>query len=155
MKLIHLVSTFWKYPFQTKYLVLTIFIRLGIARLIILTTKFSTISKKMGTPKLESTQKISMHDLDFLKTLKLVVSQVSPYTFWESNCYTKALCVSQILKSKDISYTVYFGLRKNELLNEFDAHAWLRVGDILITGGEDIEGYKVTGLFGWPELRKS
>ena len=50
-----------------------------------------------------------------------------------------------MLKSKNISTTIYLGVRKEG--NEMKAHAWLRCGEYYVTGGAIRDQYTVVAKF--------
>lgn len=57
---------------------------------------------------------------------------------WRSNCLVQALAARRWLKRVGIVSDLCLGVRKNG--QGFQAHAWLKVGDRIVTGG-DISSY--------------
>lgn len=55
---------------------------------------------------------------------------------WQSKCYDQALAASLLLRIMGISGTLYFGIWKDPT-DSIGAHAWLRAGDVIITGAEE------------------
>jgi hypothetical protein len=57
---------------------------------------------------------------------------------WRSDCVVQALAARRWLARRKIASSICIGVRKDE--QGFQAHAWLRVGDRIVTGG-DISSY--------------
>jgi len=57
---------------------------------------------------------------------------------WRSDCVVQALAARRWLARGKIASSICIGVRKDE--HGFQAHAWLRVGDRIVTGG-DISSY--------------
>ncbi|MGD8781902.1 MAG: lasso peptide biosynthesis B2 protein [Ignavibacteria bacterium] len=51
-----------------------------------------------------------------------------------------------ILKKRNIPSTLYLGVKKDD--NKMEAHAWLRIGDKIITGKNVSEDFTVISYFG-------
>lgn len=81
-----------------------------------------------------------------LDQLAKVIRAVSPLTPWKSNCFAQALCAHWLLSSKSIEHTIYFGVKFEES-EKFKAHAWLRVGNRILTGGSGHSEYSEVGSF--------
>ena len=59
---------------------------------------------------------------------------------WRSDCFVQALAAQRWLRQSQIASALTIGVRK-EANGEFAAHAWLKVGDVVVTGG-DIAGFQ-------------
>ena len=57
---------------------------------------------------------------------------------WRSDCLIQALAAQHWLASRGIGSTIHLGVRPSEA--PIDAHAWLKVGDRVVLGG-DVAGY--------------
>lgn len=125
-------------------LVLEAAILMGLARMIVLTVPFrwvaSVLERKSAEEKDEQTsgQKI--------KKVAWAVRRTSLYTPWRSNCLAQAIAAKYMLRRRRISNTLYMGMAKNPQ-GEFEAHAWLRSGETIITGGSDLERYAILAVF--------
>jgi len=71
---------------------------------------------------------------------------VSCYTPWESKCLVQAIVGKIMLRQYGIGNTLYLGVGKNEEMS-LVAHSWLRCGELIITGGHDLNQYAVVGKF--------
>ena len=52
---------------------------------------------------------------------------------WESKCLVRAMTARKLLKEAGIHSTLYLGVGKDE--GKMIAHAWLRCGQMYVTGG--------------------
>ena len=62
---------------------------------------------------------------------------------WESACYTQALTAKILLDWYQIESTTYLGVWKDEAANTIKGHAWVKVGNLIITGRKGHKKYKV------------
>lgn len=74
------------------------------------------------------------------------VRSASRYTPWTSNCMAQAMAGKWMLRRRDIPSTLYLGVHKVD--ERLAAHAWLQVGNVILTGGENLERYKQIACFG-------
>ena len=65
---------------------------------------------------------------------------------WESTCLVKAAAGKRMLSGRSIPATLYRGVARDDV-NEVAAHAWLRSGDVILTGAEERERYTVICTF--------
>ena len=85
---------------------------------------------------------------EVMRTARLIgkrVERVCKKTTWDSKCLVRALVARRILLGKGIHTTLYLGLRKED--DTLHAHAWLRCGNYIVTGGEGAEGHTVVSFF--------
>ena len=57
---------------------------------------------------------------------------------WRSDCLVQALAARRWLARAAVASEIHLGVRKDE--QGFQAHAWLKIGEQIITGG-DISSY--------------
>jgi alkylated DNA repair dioxygenase AlkB len=57
-----------------------------------------------------------------------------------------------MLKRRGIPSTVYLGVDRGRR-QWLDAHAWLRSGEVVLTGGAGRQRFKTIGVFGEEEAR--
>ncbi len=65
---------------------------------------------------------------------------------WKDSCLIRALTAKKLLNRMGERCTLYMGVRKLEG-QAMTAHAWLRCGKLIVTGGESRAGYTVTATF--------
>lgn len=89
------------------------------------------------------------HDIPSDKTIKQVyhtIKRIDKFAFWPTNCYTQAIAARLIFKRRNIKSKIYLGMTKDSE-GKLLAHAWTKIGDKIITGGGNLEKYKVLYIF--------
>lgn len=84
-------------------------------------------------------QDISDYQRQLIARVAFAVPHIGARAPWRSDCLVQAMAAQRWLLSKEITATLYVGVRK-ETRSEFEAHAWLKVGEEIVTGG-DITGF--------------
>jgi hypothetical protein len=120
---------------RDKLLFFEAYILTGIARGAMLLIKFNKLKKYMGEHNTESPREVNFKDYNTVIRIRKAVLKASCYTPWESKCLVQALTVQKMLKKRKISATIYLGVSKDKD-NNLAAHAWSRVGEMIVTGGE-------------------
>ena len=77
---------------------------------------------------------------------KARVELAAAYAPWRSDCYPQALTARTFLALRRIPHEVVFGVRRDG--DALVAHAWVRAGDVEVTGGSGRE-YTEVGWFSW------
>lgn len=126
----------FKLPFKIKIYLIGAFLLTGIIRFSILFIPFSKLARIAGKYKGESPKKVNNLEKTVINEIAWVVNVICKYTPWKSNCLVKALTAQIILKKRYISSTLYLGVAKDDQNNPI-AHAWLRSGVDIITGGSE------------------
>ena len=81
----------------------------------------------------------SQAQADVIARVAFIVPRVGASLPWRSDCLVQALAARRWLAGHGIGSDICIGVRKPED-DEFGAHAWLKVGDQVVTGG-DISSY--------------
>jgi hypothetical protein len=68
-----------------------------------------------------------------------------------SQCLVQAVAVTWMLQRSDIPSTLYFGVAK-DTGGGLKAHAWVRVGEKILTGAKEREDFSVVATFAAPQL---
>ncbi len=74
------------------------------------------------------------------------VRTMSRHLPWACACLVQAAAAKRMLDRRRIPATLYLGTSKDENL-KLIAHAWLRAGDAIVTGGEGKDGFTVVSTF--------
>lgn len=124
---------------RLKRILLMIFIwgLLGITRVMILLVPFRKLASIMGKSKEEASKLLTEKDKRRSRKLGNMIAYVSDHTPWDSKCFVQALTGLIALRMFSIPSTIYFGIRKQHN-SSLIAHAWLRAGDQVITGCEEM-----------------
>jgi hypothetical protein len=128
-----------------KLLLLYIFMLLAIVRVLLLLVPFRYITVWLGKYMKESPY-IDENDNTFINQVERDIQLVSKYTPWESKCLVQAITGKILLRHKRLQNTMYLGVAKDSE-NQMIAHAWLRSGNKLVTGGCNSGMFTVVAKF--------
>jgi hypothetical protein len=124
------------------------FLLLGIARLAVLTLLFKWLAVSLGKHRQESDGPVSPSALHLARKVGQAVESAANYTPWKSVCLPQAVAAQWMLKRRRIAGTLYLGLARDESKpGKFAAHAWLRCGNIILTGRDGHRQFTVVGTF--------
>jgi hypothetical protein len=144
------VKKFVQIPFKEKKLLMEAFWELSRARLLLLLVPFRKIAPGIGEHMKETAKEPLARHLETLGHIRRALRRASKYTPWESACLVQALAGKNMLKRRGIPYTFYLGLTKNGKIEKgMKAHAWLRSGNLVLTGKEGVRlsSYTVVSMF--------
>ncbi|MDJ1173966.1 lasso peptide biosynthesis B2 protein [Roseofilum capinflatum] len=140
-------ALFWQQPSHRKMAFLEAFLWLGLARGCVLLFPFRWIAPYLGGLNQETSEDgIQPAEQAVVEQIAWAIATSSRYTPWRSNCLAQAIAAKIMLRRRKIASTLYLGLKKNA--DKLEAHAWLRVGQEIITGGAIESQFKVISFFG-------
>lgn len=139
------LSKFLRLSWADRWLMLEALTWLGLARLAVLTLPFRWIAPHMGQTQAVSPTDDATVDPDRLRRVALAIRRVSRHTPWDSNCLAQAIAAKRMLHRRHINSTLYLGLAKDD--DQLEAHAWLRSGPFILTGGRGSRCYTVVATF--------
>lgn len=115
---------------------------LALARLAVVLLPFRVLSRWLGVKRGETPDAVAA-DARTLGVGK-AVARVAERTPWRSKCLEQAIAAKAMLRRRGVESTLYLGVAREP----FGAHAWLRVGGLNVTGGQDVGRYAVVASFG-------
>lgn len=101
---------------------------------------------RLGEKGKESPRRIPENQLSSIEKVRRSIIRVDRYTPWRKTCFTKAFTAKILLKRANIPSTLYLGVAKDSS-NNMIAHAWLRCGDLIITGKEQMPKFTPVAFF--------
>ncbi len=146
MRLLRRVIKFFALSWRDQRLFMEAFCLTGVVRLTILLLPFRWLAPFLGKHMMESPTKEGVVKLAAAQRIGRVVETVSRYTPWESKCLVQAIVGKIMLRQRGINNTLYLGVGRNEG-KSLVAHAWLRCGERIITGGRGRERFAMVGKF--------
>ncbi len=133
---------------QERLLLMEAFLLLGIARLAVLALPFKWLAASLGEHMQETDATIGAADLNLARKVGQAVRSAANHTLWESVCLPQAVAGQWMLKRRHIAGTLYLGVAKDETRREkLTAHAWLRCGNIILTGASGHRQFTVVATF--------
>jgi hypothetical protein len=119
---------------------------LGVARVVVLVLPFRWIAPYLGRPMALSPEEGESTAEDLLERVSWAVTTASRHLPWECKCLVQALAGKAMLRRRRVPSTIYLGLAKDGE-NMLQAHAWLRCGKKIMTGGQEAMAYKIVASF--------
>jgi len=143
---IALMIKFLKKPLTAQMLYIEAILWLGIVRITILIFSFKSIARFLSKHMSCSQKQYESKTIEISKTIVSSILTMSIYMPWECKCLAQAITGKMMLKKRKISSTLYLGVAKDEN-GGLIAHAWLRVGEIIILGGGGLNRFAVVSTF--------
>jgi len=140
------LNRFVRIPRSKKRLFAQALIALAIARAAMALFPFRRIAAWLGTPGAESPAMASAEDIHTAKEIGWAVGVLGRRVPWDGRCLAQALAATGMLRHRGLEGTVSFGVRQGESAG-FDAHAWLRLGPCVVTGGPEHQQFKAFTTF--------
>ena len=128
------LNTFFCLENRIRWMCVEIIFLSGIVRIAIKYIPFKYLKKYMGKHNEESGLHVKEDEYEIIKDIKWCIDLICYRTPWESKCLVQAITAQRLLYKRGIMSTLYLGVKKNEK-NEMLAHAWLRSGELFVTGG--------------------
>lgn len=116
----------------------------AVFRVLILLVKPKYLRRYWGEEGKESEPENTREVYKYAASISRIVNRICNKTSWESKCLVRALTAQKLLKRKGIHSTMYLGCGLKD--GKMVAHAWLRVGQMYVTGGDGSE-YSVVDKF--------
>ena len=126
----------------------------GLIRLVVLIFPFRYYSGLLGLPyqNLQLTPLASTRQIELAKTIGRTCKRISNYTPWSSNCLVQALLGEFLLRWYHIPFVLHLGVSFEQNKRTLIAHAWLKVGDEIITGKSGHHIYSTVASFVSPNI---
>ena len=139
------ILMFISYPPALKILCVRVLLLAVYYKLLIKFRKFSSIAGRLGTQgKVTPEEPLSEEQRKQMLQLQRAIRAVVPRLHLSNECLVCAFIVKRILR--DTPLTIYMGVAKKKN-GGMRAHAWTRVGDMIITGEGGRERFTVTATF--------
>ncbi|MGC9293461.1 MAG: lasso peptide biosynthesis B2 protein [Acidobacteriaceae bacterium] len=119
---------------------------LAIARMAMAFLRFRRIAAWLGTPGVEGPTTATAEEVYTAQEIGWAVGAVARRVPWNGSCLAQALAATGMLRRRGLEGTVSFGARPGGSAG-FDAHAWLRLGPCMVTGGPDHQRFQAFTSF--------
>lgn len=139
------IKIFYSLSLSKQLLLLEALIMLGWARCMKL-IKFRKLTRILNLEIAETELQSNDYNKSTIDKVSEAIGIMSRHTIWESMCLVRALAAMKMLERRKIYSTLYLGTGKNKN-GELIAHAWLRSGSDIVTGGEEMKDFTVVGAF--------
>lgn len=119
---------------------------LAVVRSAMLLFPFKKIAACLGDVNSETDYETTQQANDLAISIGWAVSAMARRVPWESRCLVKSISGLWMLSRRGVSGTVYFGVAP-AANRKFNAHAWLRAGNSIVTGAGGHEGFRIITSF--------
>jgi hypothetical protein len=133
-------------PGSRRRLLVEALIALLIARGAMAFLPFRRIAAWLGTPGTEASATATAEQIHSAQEVGWAVGVVARRVPWDGRCFVQVLAATGMLRRRGLEGTVCFGARQSESAG-FDAHAWLRMGSCVVTGGSGHQSFKAFTTF--------
>lgn len=107
---------------------------------------FRRIAAWLGTPGAEGPATVAPDETRIAEQVGWAVGVLAPRVPWDGRCLAQALAATGMLRRRGLEGTVSFGARRGEAAG-FEAHAWLRLGSCMVTGGPNSQHFQIFTTF--------
>jgi len=107
---------------------------------------FRRIAAWLGTAGAEGPATATEEETRTAQEIGWAVGVLGRRVPWDGRCLAQALAATGMLRRRGLEGTVIFGARQGESAG-FDAHAWLRLGSRMVTGGREHQRFKIFTTF--------
>lgn len=121
----------------------TVFLLL-FARIMIIGTPYRIWKRLLGTRVRQASFAGEDIDLRAVRRISFWINRIAPHLPLHCSCLAQAIAGKIMLERRGISPTVYLGVKNNA---KIEAHAWLMVNDIPVTGGRNNDTFATVGKF--------
>ena len=122
---------------------------LAASRAAILTIPFKYLAPRLGalagsqdSPEIENLPSYN----EYTARTTWAVEAMSRWAPWECKCLVQAITGKMMLRRRGVPSSLFLGVRKNES-GGLEAHAWLKCGDVFVTGEPGHETFTVVSSF--------
>lgn len=138
-----MIRKFLRLPWRQKLLIMQILVLIYWYKFRVHHRPFSELAPKIGTLGHETPVEASPRNAWVVHELmKAMFRKIR----WKDSCLIRALTAKKLLNRMGERCTLYMGVRKCGD-QAMEAHAWLRCGKLIVTGGESRAGFTVTATF--------
>ena len=128
-----MINKFISLPVDEKLLLIEAIVMLFISKIVVY-LPFRYYIKLLKSPKRIETKV----DLMFLNKISISLHRANKLVFWKNICLVKSVAARLMLKRRGIPSVLTLGLQF-EYGKKLSAHAWIKVGDFLITPKGNID----------------
>ena len=149
--LIRRLGKLYRFTWQERCILMETFFFLGFSRFLVIMLPFKKVAPHLGVINGSQSKNLSEAELVVVQQITRWVRFTARHTPFTSNCFNKALAVHFMLRRRGLSSTLYLGVARDG--EKMEAHAWLRSGDQIVTGGTEQERFTEVSHFTWEPVK--
>jgi hypothetical protein len=141
------LTRFVRLPRRERQALIEAALALGLASLLVRTVGFSWIARRLGRHMEKGPSAAKPESVSEAARVGWAVDTAARVLPWKPVCLPQAIAATLLLKRRGIVSTLYLGVDPTRAL---DAHAWVRVGEVTVTGGPVDQRFAVVSTFARP-----
>ncbi len=137
------VKSFIRIPLKEKKTVIEVVTLLLYGRILLL-LPYRCMKQYFGNyNEIDTHTSINLREL---RCISIMIQKLGNIVPWKCTCLVNAIAAKIMLKRRNIPATIYFGMAKDSD-KKIVAHAWVKCGDIYVTGEHIEYEFKAVGHF--------
>lgn len=144
--LLRKIRSFLRVPVSTKLLFLEAFFASAYVKATLLFFPFKKVAGWLGSAHGADATELNAQQRALVRQIDFSIRLCQRYAPWPTECYTTSLTAKKMLRRRKIGSVLYFGFGKDEH-GKLKGHAWLKCGDMVVTGHCDFSQYQVHSSF--------
>ncbi len=117
---------------------------LTVSGLLLRMLRFSRVASRLGRHMAEGPAAEDRVTTGMALRIRWAVETASRHLPWKPVCLPQAVAAQWMLRRRGIASTLYLGVNPAA---SYDAHAWVRAGTVIVTGGPRQEAFAVVSSF--------
>jgi hypothetical protein len=135
---------FLRLPAADRRLLVEAALGLAGAGILLRVLRFSRLSRTLGRHMAESPTDEPAAFTTEARRIQWAVETAARNLPWKPVCLPQAVAATRLLRRRGIASTFYLGI---DPAGGYDAHAWVRVGRLIVTGGPSPDRFSVVSRF--------
>jgi hypothetical protein len=115
-----------------------------VASVLIRLRTFSRMARRLGEHMAETPTSAGRPEIAEARRVRWAVQAAATRLPWKPVCLPQAVAATWMLRRRGIHSTLYLGVDR---ATGFDAHAWVRVGRVIVTGAPEHRRFSVVSTF--------
>lgn len=138
------LSRLLRLPAADRSLLFEAVLGLSIAGLAIRAVRFGRLAPRLGRHMAESPPASDEAATAQARRIQWAVEGAARHLPWKPVCLPQAVTAQWMLRRRGIASTLYLGV---DPAAGYHAHAWVRAGSVIVTGGPSATGFTVVSTF--------
>ena len=126
---------FWDLGLADQWLFICSVYWLAVARIWLARASFPALARRLNVK-----DRSNDADPELLRRIGSAVGAAAGNVPWRSDCFPQAIAANKLLQRYGIASTIHLGVEKADE-SKLLAHAWLTCGEVVVTGGADLDRY--------------
>jgi len=135
---------FIRLPARDRLLLIEAVSLLTLASGLIPLLSFQRIVRRLGEHMADSPDRQETRAITEARRIRWAVSAGARHLPWHPVCLPQAVTAKVMLRRRHIPATLYLGVDRG---SGFDAHAWVRVGRVIVTGAPEHKRFSIVSMF--------